>query len=148
MGNVRDNVEYSIPVRVRGNGQRSTANIVVNGNGDLTLPLPVARSRGSLELTVSETPLSELKDSVEFLMRYPHGCIEQTTSETYPLIVLADLLPFIGVTEDPIANKKFVDTGVERLMTFRTPSGGLSFWPGGSIPQARRKVLPMVYGRS
>ncbi|MDR1901602.1 MAG: hypothetical protein LBQ88_04880 [Treponema sp.] len=136
MGNIRDDAEYSIPVRVRGNRQRSTANIIVNGAGDIVLPLPGTRSRGSIELTVSETPLSELKDSVEFLMRYPHGCIEQTTSETYPLIVLADILPAIGVTEDPIAVKKFADAGIERLMTFRTSSGGLSFWPGESSPHA------------
>ncbi|MDR2095299.1 MAG: hypothetical protein LBP76_07250 [Treponema sp.] len=136
MGNVRDDAEYSIPVRVRGNRQRSTANVIVNGKGDLVLPLPAARTGGSVELTVSETPLSELKDSVEFLMRYPHGCIEQTTSETYPLIVLADILPAIGVKEDPAAVKKFADAGVARLMTFRTPSGGLSFWPGESSPHA------------
>jgi uncharacterized protein YfaS (alpha-2-macroglobulin family) len=135
-GNLKDAVEVSIPVRRRGNQDRSVASGLLNPGGSLKLSLPAERSNGVLDISVSDTPLSELKDAVQWLLAYPHGCIEQTTSETYPLLVLADLLPAIGVTLSQAEIKKFATAGVERLLTFRTKSGGLAFWPGDSEPHA------------
>ena len=135
-GNLKDAVETSIPIRRRGNQQRVTANALVNPGGSLSLSLPAERIDGILDISVSDTPLTELKDSIQWLMEYPHGCIEQTTSGTYPLVVLADLLPSIGITLPPAEIRKYAEAGIARLMTFRTSSGGLAFWPGESSPHA------------
>ena len=133
-GNLKDAVETSIPIRRRGNQHRVVASSIVNPGGSLRLALPAERTDGVLDISVSETPLSELRDAVKWLMEYPHGCVEQTTSGTYPLIVLADLLPAIGVTLPSAEIRKYAEAGVARLLTFRTSSGGLSYWPGGSEP--------------
>ena len=78
--------------------------------------------------------MTELKDAVGYLMRYPNSCIEQTTSTAYPLVVLGDLLPEIGVTVDPDDLKKYSEAGVKRILSFQTSEGGLSYWPGRSEP--------------
>lgn len=135
-GNLKDAVENAIPVRRRGNLQRTVTSTLVNSGGAVNISLPPERSGGTLDISISDTPLSELKDAVEYLLEYPHGCIEQTTSGTYPLIVLADLLPSIGVSLPPQEIRKFASAGVERLMKFRTPSGGLAYWPGEGNPHA------------
>ena len=135
-GGFKDAVETAIPVRRRGNRQRVAVNALVNPGSSLSLVLPTERSNGVLDISVSDTPLSELKDAVQWLLEYPHGCVEQTTSETYPLIVLADILPSIGITLPKDEIRKYAEAGVARLLTFRTSSGGLSFWPGEDSPHA------------
>ncbi|MCL2879168.1 MAG: MG2 domain-containing protein [Treponema sp.] len=135
-GSLRDAVEVSIPVRRRGNRQRGIASAFMNPGASLNLLLPPGRSNGVMDISVSDSPLSELKDAIQWLLEYPHGCIEQTTSGTYPLIVLADLLPSIGINIPRDEIKKYAEAGVNRLMTFRTKSGGLSFWPGEENPHA------------
>jgi uncharacterized protein YfaS (alpha-2-macroglobulin family) len=105
-------------------------NIVVN------IPADRIPGTASMEIVISNTPLSELKDAVQYLMQYPYGCIEQTTSTAYPLVVLKDLLPLIGVKVDMEDLKKFSEAGIRRILSFQTPSGGLSYWPGGQVPHA------------
>jgi hypothetical protein len=136
MGSQSDFVEAQIPILSPGNKET----LVASGQGStgVSLALPAKRVPGTLkvEAVVSTTPLSELKDSVQYLLGYPNGCIEQTTSTAYPLIVLKDLLPTIGVEVNLADLKKFAEAGVERVLSFQTPSGGLSYWPGGSEPHA------------
>src|SRR5208283_1401814 len=136
MGTLKDAVEYSIPLRVRGNTQVAVQNGIVSGTGTVELPLPAQHSAGTVEVVLSQTPLSELRDSVQYLMRYPNGCIEQTTSTAYPLVVLKDLLPAIGLQVSAADLKKFSEAGVARILSFQTKDGGLSYWPGGTQPHA------------
>lgn len=136
MGSSSDSVEYSLPVRTRGDKQTTVANAIVSGSGSIDLALPAKRSPGTVEVVLSQTPLSELKDSVQYLMEYPNGCIEQTTSTAYPLVVLKDLLPAIGVQVSAADLKAFSEAGVARILSFQTKDGGLSYWPGGKEPHA------------
>jgi alpha-2-macroglobulin len=136
MGVNADSVEVALPVLSPGNKET----IVLSGpaSAGLEMEIPANRVPGTmrLEAVISGTPLSELKDSVQYLMGYPNGCIEQTTSTAYPLIVLKDLLPAIGVEVNMADLKKFSEAGVERILSFQTPSGGLAYWPGSSEPHA------------
>jgi alpha-2-macroglobulin len=135
MGSHTDGVEQSIAVLSP--GMRRTE--VVKSSGDaLTLTLPEDRIPGTteVEFQVSATALTELRGAVGYLMGYPNGCIEQTTSRAYPLVVLEDLLPVIGVEVDEAELRKYSEAGVRRILSFQTESGGLSYWPGSSEPHA------------
>lgn len=136
MGSLADAVEYSIPIRVKGDKQTKTANAIIAGTGAVELKLPALHSPGTVEIVLSQTPLSELKDSVQYLMGYPNGCIEQTTSTAYPLVVLKDLLPAIGIDVNMADLKAYSEAGVARILSFQTKQGGLSYWPGGTEPHA------------
>ena len=39
------------------------------------------------EVAVYPTPLANLTKALERLIRDPHGCFEQTSSSTYPLVM-------------------------------------------------------------
>ena len=138
MGSLSDSAEYRIPILSPGNRRAFVESAIVRGSGSVTVDIPEKRIPGtvSLEVAISTSALSELKDSIQYLMDYPHGCIEQTTSTAYPLVVLADLLPAIGVEVNKADLKKFSEAGVKRILTFQTPQGGLSYWPGESEPHA------------
>jgi uncharacterized protein YfaS (alpha-2-macroglobulin family) len=138
MGKFSDVVEIKVPILQPGNRRTIVQSHSPETFENIVVNIPADRIPGtaSMEIVISNTPLSELKDAVQYLMQYPYGCIEQTTSTAYPLVVLKDLLPLIGVKVDMEDLKKFSEAGIRRILSFQTPSGGLSYWPGGQVPHA------------
>lgn len=137
LGKETDEVQVSIPILDAGAKRVLVSSRQLSTpSGEVEVALPAGRLAGSteVEVMVSSSSLSELKDSVEYLMGYPNGCIEQTTSTAYPLVVLKDLLPEMGVTVNEADLKKFSEAGVKRLLSFQTSSGGLAYWPGSDKP--------------
>lgn len=137
-GHTTDGVEVKLPILGHGNQRTKVSGKPVLSTDKISMTLPADRVPGSvkMEVVTSSTVLSELKDSVQYLMGYPNGCIEQTTSMAYPLVVLKDLLPEMGIEVNRADLKKFSEAGVRRILSFQTSSGGLSYWPGGSQPHA------------
>jgi uncharacterized protein YfaS (alpha-2-macroglobulin family) len=74
-------------------------------------------------------PNLNLNHRLQWLIRYPYGCIEQTTSSVFPQLYLKTLLKKSASDEKVI--DKNIDAGIARLRRFLTPSGGFSYWPGG-----------------
>ncbi|CAL1521634.1 MG2 domain-containing protein [Chitinophaga sp. MM2321] len=81
-------------------------------------------------LEVSTIPSLNLGKRLQFLIGYPHGCIEQTTSGVFPQLVLNQLM---DLKESQLAEiTRNVKAGINRLKSFQTSDGGLSYWPGES----------------
>src|SRR5262249_32946070 len=89
----------------------------------------------TLNLSVGQHLWPELGHRLDYLLDYPHGCVEQTTSSTLPLLAARAILPRIGFTRMSDAELKVrIRAGLERLATMKTESGGLAYWPGGTEP--------------
>jgi uncharacterized protein YfaS (alpha-2-macroglobulin family) len=138
MGAHMDAIEVTLPVLEPGVSRTQVVSQSVSAHTELQILLPADRVRGSesLEIVASTTSLTELKDAVGYLMGYPNGCIEQTTSRAYPLVMLEDLLPEIGVEVDREQLREYSEAGVARILSFQTEGGGLSYWPGGTESHA------------
>lgn len=80
-------------------------------------------------LEVSSIPAINLQSRLDYLITYPHGCIEQTTSSVFPQLVLNQLMELSDV------QKKMVDinvrAGIQKMQNFQQTDGGFSYWPGG-----------------
>jgi hypothetical protein len=99
-----------------------------------TMPKNAVTGSTRAELVLSGNQLSSLSGAIRYLIAYPHGCIEQTTSSAWPLILLKNLLPLAGISYDSAAWREYAEAGLARILTFVTPSGGLSYWPGENSP--------------
>lgn len=78
-------------------------------------------------LEVSVLPPINLDRRLAYLIQYPHGCIEQTTSAAFPQLFLPSLAQI-----DPQQRKRLDDNihaGIERLRLFQRPDGGFGYWP-------------------
>ncbi|MFY0252589.1 alpha-2-macroglobulin family protein [Chitinophaga sp. 30R24] len=81
---------------------------------------------GTLE--VSTIPALNLGKRLSFLINYPYGCIEQTTSGVFPQLVLNQLM---DLKESQLAEIDHnVKAGISRFKSFQTSDGGFSYWPG------------------
>ncbi len=108
-------------------------------------------------IELSTLPAINLSQRLEYLIQYPHGCVEQTTSSVFAALYLSDLIEL-----NP-AYKTLIDqatkAAINRLKSFQTPSGGFSYWPnlneadnwgttyaGHFLIEAKAKGYTLPYG--
>ncbi|MCL2382326.1 MAG: MG2 domain-containing protein [Treponema sp.] len=87
---------------------------------------------GTNEMTVSFSrfPPINLEWRLNFLIGYPHGCLEQMTSRLLPQLYLDRILDLDDTRRAQIRTN--VTSGIERMTGFQVPSGGFSLWQGGT----------------
>lgn len=77
---------------------------------------------------VSNLPPVNLGSRLRYLMQYPYGCIEQTTSSVFPQLFV-DRVKVLTEFERSSVQKN-VTAGIERLKLFVQRDGGFGYWPG------------------
>lgn len=86
---------------------------------------------GTLSVGVSNSRLYEARDALDYVLSYPYGCVEQTTSATMPWLALGK---YETLFPDQLGNgkaKEAIQSGVNKLLQMTTDEGGLSYWAGG-----------------
>jgi len=99
-----------------------------NWQGIITLP-GLAGTNVSL-LEVSQIAPLNLGRRLNYLIRYPHGCVEQTTSAVFPQVYLPRLVKLSPEKEAQVT--AHIQQGIERLQGFQNMDGGFGYWPGAS----------------
>lgn len=86
---------------------------------------------------VTNNPYARSLQHLSYLVRYPYGCIEQTTSSTRPLLFVSQLVERVDPTLVSTANvEDMVVSGINRVLSMQTSSGGFAYWPGSTEPVA------------
>ena len=137
----------TIEVLASGNGEKSSYKVEI----DIVNPNPISSTSKVLilepnatktidfstfgvagtskaEVEFSTLPPMDFTGRLKYLIRYPHGCIEQTTSSGFPQLYLTDILDLTYDKKQDITNN--IKKTVTRLGKFQTPSGGLGYWMG------------------
>jgi alpha-2-macroglobulin len=81
---------------------------------------------GTLE--VSSLPPINLGYRLKYLLQYPYGCIEQTTSSVFPQLYVDQIKTLTDGERTLIQTN--VRAGIERLRSFQQRDGGFGYWPG------------------
>lgn len=86
-------------------------------------------------LWVTTNPYAQSLQHLTYLVHYPYGCVEQTTSSTRPLLYVSELLDDVDPTlTQGQSVSDLVLTGINRVLSMQTPSGGFAYWPGQTEP--------------
>lgn len=102
---------------------------------EIIIPGGMMKGSERFELNATPWPSLQLPQGLDYLERYPYGCLEQTTSTLFPLVYLNDIGQQMSpglFDKDRIDDK--VQAGITRLIGMQTASGGLSMWPGYNEP--------------
>lgn len=105
------------------------ANLLANVNPQLL------EATGTMNVRLANTRLLGLGGAVVYLQAYPYGCVEQTSSKMIPWILASSLenaVPELKKSQEEIHAS--IEWGINRILSMQTPSGGLSYWPGGRQP--------------
>jgi hypothetical protein len=80
-------------------------------------------------LEVSAIPPINLERRLSYLIQYPHGCVEQTTSSVFPQLYLPILLRLEPDARQRVSDN--INAGIDRLRMFQISNGAFVYWPGG-----------------
>ena len=77
---------------------------------------------------ISQVPPMNFAKRLRYLIRYPYGCIEQTTSSVFPQLYLSEVTELSD--RDKWKTQSNITKGISRLALFQLHNGGFSYWPG------------------
>jgi uncharacterized protein YfaS (alpha-2-macroglobulin family) len=131
-GSERTVQEIELDVRTPNPLVAEASEIILEPGKSYSLPLAFKGMEGTNKalLEVSAIPSINLGGRLSYLLEYPHGCIEQTTSAVFPQMLAGDLMELKQAEKDQIS--AHVKAGLKRLQLFQTASGGFSYWPSES----------------
>ncbi|MGB1000081.1 MAG: alpha-2-macroglobulin family protein [Flavobacteriales bacterium] len=100
--------------------------------GELTIDFEAFGELGSNSYAVefSNFPSINMEGRLNYLIRYPYGCLEQTSSKAFAQLVLGETMAISEKRQKQI--QKNIELALRRLQSFQNTSGGLSYWPHSS----------------
>jgi len=123
---------YEVEIDVINPNPVSTAytDVILEPNSTQTINFETFGVAGTSGATVefSTMPPMDFTGRLAYLIRYPHGCVEQTTSSVFPQLYLADIFDLTYDKKQEM--DKNIKKAVEKLGLFQLPNGGLSYWMG------------------
>jgi hypothetical protein len=135
-----DAVEKPVTVHPDGEERAAMDSAILSEAAALNFDVPADAVRGSVrsELKVYPNLSAHLLEGVEAIMERPYGCGEQTISSAYPSVLVlryfkkndgdldAAKLPPVGTRA-----LHYARLGYERLLRYRAPGGGFTYWGRG-----------------
>jgi hypothetical protein len=82
-------------------------------------------------LEVSVLPPVNLGERLNYLLQYPHGCIEQITSGAFPQLYVGSIMELNEQQKRQAAQN--VEAAIGKLNNFQLSQGGFAYWPGGEM---------------
>ncbi|WOI22412.1 alpha-2-macroglobulin family protein [Nonlabens ulvanivorans] len=136
-----------LELRASGNGEKaaySTEIDIVNPNpyttisekaeiaAGATVSVPITPfgtgGTNSAQVSFSSLPSMDLGRRLSYLIRYPHGCVEQTTSAAFPQLHLSKVVDLTSTKQ--AATSKNIKAAIRKLGRYQRSGGGFSYWPG------------------
>ncbi|MDO5509907.1 MAG: MG2 domain-containing protein [Weeksellaceae bacterium] len=79
-------------------------------------------------LQLSALPPMRLEQRLNFLIQYPHGCLEQITSGLFAQLYLPHFTNLSEQQQNEIQSN--IHAGLNRIKQHQLAGGGLTYWPG------------------
>ena len=93
----------------------------------------IRRDTGGLNVVLSSTALTNIGEGAKYLVDYPYGCLEQTSSKLLALIQLKFLSDKYGFTLEAIKPvDKVIEANIRKILLLQHSDGGFRFWPTSS----------------
>ncbi|MDQ7824696.1 MAG: MG2 domain-containing protein [Candidatus Eremiobacteraeota bacterium] len=109
----------------------------------IEIPGSAIANGSDIQLVVYPRPVSQIIEGMDTIFRMPGGCFEQTSSITYPNVLVLDYLKKSGQSTPQVEKKalEYINQGYQRLLGYEIQGGGFQVW--GAPPAT--KVLT-AYG--
>jgi len=76
----------------------------------------------------SSLPPLDLQKRLDYLIQFPHGCLEQTLSAAFPQLYLKSLVKLDDRQAREVEDH--VKAAIQKLVHFQIGNGAFSYWPG------------------
>ncbi|MCG8581528.1 MAG: hypothetical protein MI866_16505, partial [Bacteroidales bacterium] len=127
-------VESTTNIKVVPNATRQynkeTQKVMKGSSINMTVPKVGMDGTNNATLELSVFPNMDFNHRLKWLIRYPYGCVEQTTSAVFPQLMLKSMGYFSSDEAREIDEN--INEAIKRLQRFVVSNGGFAYWPGGT----------------
>ncbi|MBI2593507.1 hypothetical protein HYW44_02600 [Candidatus Daviesbacteria bacterium] len=127
-----DILTQEIPVRPFGFEEKTAQFKQGSDTFDLSLAPDIDVSKSGASLSLSPTILGTVPSAMKYLIDYPYGCVEQTTSRFVPAVIAkANQGLFTEALKDKDIDD-IIEKGLSRLKSLQQSDGGWGWWSSGN----------------
>lgn len=81
------------------------------------------------KIVISDNPMVEFAEDLDYLVRYPHGCSEQTVSAAFPQLYFSEISKALNKKKDMQADvTNNINAAITKLKMRQTYNGGILMW--------------------
>ena len=120
-----------MPIRMPYAERRSTILKDIEAGQTVSVPFNLEGMEGTQkgDVTVSSLLPIDLFGRIDYLLDYPHGCLEQTTSKAFPQLYLNYFIQLDDQAKQEM--KTNVETAIANLKSYQKSDNSMTNWPGG-----------------
>ena len=120
-----------MPIRMPYAERRSTITKEIEAGATANVPFNLAGMEGTQQgsITISSLLPVDLFGRIDYLMDYPHGCLEQTTSKAFPQLYLNYFIQLDDKEKEAMRNN--IEAAVNNLKLYQKSDNALTNWIGG-----------------
>lgn len=125
---------YTIDIKVENPNPliTNTTSRVIRANNSKDINYKPIGMRGTNKamVEISSIPPIDLSKRLEYLIRYPYGCIEQTVSSAFPQLFLDNFTDISTKESQDIARN--IKATINSIKRMQLDNGGFGYWSGSS----------------
>lgn len=121
-------------IRVEPNGEEQVINytgrLEKNISADVNFPKEAISEASKIFVKIYPGVFAQVLEGMDKIFRMPFGCFEQTSSVTYPNILVLDYMKSTDRITPEIQMKAegFINLGYQRLLSYEVPGGGFEWF--------------------
>lgn len=131
-GKYSDVVFKTIPLRKFGFWETNSEFNINKSDYVINLSKDDDLEKTEINLSLSSTLVGSLSSAIKYLIGYPYGCVEQTTSRFVPAVIAGENPDLFKESIENNDIKDIIATGIDRLENMQGGDGGWSWWGGDS----------------
>lgn len=127
--------ETEITVRPPSSLEKRTGsgNIPAGKQNTISINTDFIKSTVESKLFLCKSPMTSFLKDLDYLVRYPFGCLEQTVSAAFPQLYLADLANLSIKSSSKLKedSRYHVQQAIYKIQAMQRYDGSFNYWPSG-----------------
>ena len=134
-----------MPIRMPYAERRNTITKEIEAGQTVNVPFELAGMAGTQQgnITVSSLLPVDLFGRIDYLIDYPHGCLEQTTSKAFPQLYLNYFIQLNDNEKEEMRNN--ITSAITNLKSYQKSDNSMTNWPGGNYSNPWTEIYALHF---
>lgn len=134
-----------MPIRMPYAERRNTITKEIEAGQTVNVPFELAGMAGTQQgnITVSSLLPVDLFGRIDYLIDYPHGCLEQTTSKAFPQLYLNYFIQLNDNEKEEMRNN--ITWAITNLKSYQKSDNSMTNWPGGNYTNPWTEIYALHF---
>ena len=134
-----------MPIRMPYAERRNTITKEIEAGQTVSVPFELAGMAGTQQgnITVSSLLPVDLFGRIDYLMEYPHGCLEQVTSKAFPQLYLNYFIQLDDKDKAEMRNN--IESAITNLKLYQKSDNSMTNWIGGNYTDPWTEIYALHF---